>query len=385
MESAEFWKKINDSITVLTLNHGVAIQNMLEIPLISMMTGANPLFKGLKNMTNKEYRGAMQQLSRGLSHARKFMADTSLADKYLGSPLTFFSKSDEFSRAAGLGIGLENAKEKIQRYAEAEGKKKEAIGREMDAVRLNKEVVGGIPESELQSVLEAAEQHILNNEVDTVFSSEKGSDLSPAERLAGTMLRSMFYVSDETFKQYDASTLPQFMLSKNPLIRVFMKYKSWMLQQNRLVYNQLKRAYREAKKGNLRPLGDFIAASSMMGLGTGGLLWLYSGLQGDDEKTIGERLFKGLAAAQTFGIASVMFELAMYAEGNWYQMSNLLAKQAAGPTFSVAAQMFAPVFTGDFGKAGEETLRRLPIVSFSRRVGGWRLLEEATGGDTDAE
>ena len=385
MESAEFWKKINDAITVLTLNHGVAIQNMLEIPLISMMTGANPLFKGLKNMSNKEYRGAMQQLSRGLSHARKFMADTSLADKYLGSPLTFFSKSDEFSRAAGLGIGLENAKEKIQRYAEAEGKKKAAIGRDMDAVRLNKEVIDSIPEEELASVLEAAEQHILNNEVETVFSSEKGSDLSPAERLAGTMLRSMFYVSDETFKQYDASTLPQFMVSKNPLIRVFMKYKSWMLQQNRLVYNQLKRAYREAKKGNLRPLGDFIAASSMMGLGTGGLLWLYSGLQGDDEKTIGERLFKGLAAAQTFGIASVMFELAMYAEGNWYQMSNLLAKQAAGPTFSVAAQMIAPVFTGDFAKAGEEALRRVPIVSFSRRVGGWRLLEEATGGDTDAE
>lgn len=381
MESAEFWKKINDTITVLTLNHGVAIQNLLEIPLISMMTGANPLFKGLKNMANKQYRDQMQQLSRGLSHARKFMADTSLADKYLGSPLTFFSKSDEFSRAAGLGIGLENAKEKIQQYAEAtDPKKKAAIGRDMDAVRLNKEVIDSIPAEQLQRVLEAAEQHILNNEVDTVFSSEKGGELSPAERLAGTMLRSMFYVSDETFKQYDASSLPQFMVSRNPLIRVFMKYKSWMLQQNRLVYNQLRRAARETKKGNLRPLGDFIAATAMMGLGTGGLLWAYSILQGDeDDKAWQERLFKGLAAAQAFGIASVMFELAMYAEGNWYQMSNLLAKQAAGPTFSVAAQMIGPVFTGDFGRAGEEALRRLPIVSFTRRVGGWRLLEEATG------
>ncbi len=386
MESSEFWKKINDAITVLTLNHGVAIQNMLEIPLISMMTGANPLFKGLKNMANKEYRDAMQQLARGLSHARKFMADTSLADKYLGSPLTFFSKSDEFSRAAGLGIGLENAKAKIQRYAEAEGKRRDAIGREMDAIRLNKEVIAGIPVDQLSDVLTAAEELILNNEVDTVFSSEKGGELSAAERLAGTMLRSMFYVSDETFKQYDASSLPAFMVSRNPLIRVFMKYKSWMLQQNRLVYNQLKRAYREAKQGNPEPLGNFIASSAMMGLGTGGLLWLYSGLQGDDDdKTVTERLMKGLAAAQTFGIGSVMFELAMYAEGNWYQMSNLLAKQAAGPTFSVAAQMIGPVFTGDFGQAGEEALRRLPIVSFSRRVGGWRLLEEATGIGEDNE
>ena len=118
----------------------------------------------------------------------------------------------------------------------------------------------------------------------------------------------------------------------------------------------------------------------MMGLGTGGLLWLYSALQGDDDdKTALDRLFKGLAAAQTFGIGSVMFELAMYAEGNWYQMANLLAKQAAGPTFSVAAQMTGPILTGDFAQAGEEAIRRLPIVSFSRRVGGWRLLEEATG------
>lgn len=381
MESSEFWKKINDTVTVLTLNHGVAIQNMLEIPLVSMMTGANPLFKGLKNMTNAEYRSAMQQLARGLSHARKFMADTSLADKYLGSPLTFFSKSDEFSRAAGLGIGLENAKEKIAAYAEADtDKKRETLAREMSAVRLNSEIVASIPAAELESVLAAAEQLILDNKIETVFDSTKGEALSNAEKLAGTMLRSMFYVSDETFKQYDATTLPQFMLSRNPMIRVFMKYKSWMLQQNRLVYNQLRRAYREAKKGNLEPLGNFVAASAMMGLGIGGLLWLYSGLQGDDDdKTVYERLFKGLAAAQTFGIASVMFELAMYAEGNWYQMQNLLVKQAAGPTFSVAAQMVSPVFTGDFARSGTEALRRLPIVSFSRRVGGWRLLEEATG------
>ena len=381
MESSAFWKQINDTITVLTLNHGVAIQNLLEIPLISMLTGANPLFKGLKNMTNKAYRDQMGQLARGLSHARKFMADTTLADKYLGSPLTFFSKSDEFSRAAGLGIGLENAKAKIQAYAAATSEKRRAaLGREMDAVRLNTDVVASLPTEQLASVLEAAEQLILNNAVETVFSSEKGGDLSPAERLAGTILRSMFYVSDETFKQYDATSLPQFMISRNPLIRVFMKYKSWMLQQNRLVYNQLRRAYREAKQGNLKPFSDFVAATAMMGLGTGGLLWLYSALQGDDDdKTARDRLFKGLAAAQTFGIASVMFELGMYAEGNWYQMSNLLAKQAAGPTFSVAAQMVGPLLTGDFAQAGEEAVRRLPIVSFSRRVGGWRLLEEVTG------
>ena len=82
----------------------------------------------------------------------------------------------------------------------------------------------------------------------------------------------------------------------------------------------------------------------------------------------------------------------MYAEGNWYQMQNLLVKQAAGPTFSVAAQMVAPVITGvatgdtgDFAQAGEEVVRRLPIISFSRRVGGWRLLEEATGLGEDEE
>lgn len=388
MESSEFWKKINDTITVLTLNHGVAIQNLLEIPLTAMMTGTNPLFKGLKNMVKSpDYRNAMQQSARGLSHARKFMADTSLADKYLGSPLTFFSKSDEFSRAAGLGFGLENAKEKIEQYTEADSDKKRAtLARDMDAVRLNPEVVKNIPAAELKGALAEAEQRILDNTVETVFSSEKGSELSNAERLAGTMLRSMFYVSDETFKQYDASSLPQFMLSRNPLIRVFMKYKSWMLQQNRLVYNHLRRAYKEAKRGNYGPLGNFVATSALMGLGTGGLLWLYSALQGDDDdKTVQDRLFKGLAAAQTFGLASVLFELGMYAEGNWYQMQNLLAKQAAGPTFSVAAQMVAPVFTGDFAQAGEEAVRRLPIVSFSRRVGGWRLLEEATGLGEDEE
>ena len=250
LESSEFWKKVNDTVTVMTLNHGVAIQNLLEIPLISMMVGTNPLFKGLKNMTNADYRNAMRQLARGLSHARKFMADTSLADKYLGSPLTFFSKSDEFSRAAGLGIGLENAKTKIMQYVEANSEKRRAtIAREMDAVRLNPEVIASIPTGDLETVLEAAEQLIIENTSETIFDSEKGDALSPAERLASTILRSMFHVSDETFKQYDATSLPQFMLSRNPLIRVFMKYKSWMLQQNRLVYNQLRRAYREAKKG----------------------------------------------------------------------------------------------------------------------------------------
>ena len=263
MESSEFWKKINDSITVLTLNHGVAIQNLLEIPLISMLTGANPLFKGLRNMANTDYRNQMQQLARGLSHARKFMADTSLADKYLSSRWTYFSKSDEFSRAAGLGIGLENAKAKITRYAEANSdSKRAALGRDMDAVRLNTDIIDAIPASDRENVLQAAEQLILNNETETVFSSEKGGELTDAERLAQTILRSMFYISDETFKQYDASSLPQFMISRNPLIRVFMKYKSWMLQQNRLVYNQLRRAYKEAKLRNFEPLGNFVGNDS---------------------------------------------------------------------------------------------------------------------------
>ena len=389
VESREFWKQINDGITVLTLNHGVALQNLLEIPLVSAFTGASPFFKGMANMVRQsETRDAMRQLGRGLSHARRFMADTSLADKYLGSrKFTYFSASDEFSRASGLGIGLENAVEKIQQYvAETDPKRKAALRRGMEFVRLNPEVVDNIPAEQVNAVLEQAQQHILRGEQETVFSSEQGAVLSPTERLASTIERSMFYISDQTFKPYDARSLPKYLLSQNPLIRVFFKYKSWMDQHHRLIYRLLRRAYREAKQGNLQPLGDFVAANAMLGLGTGGLLWLYAGLQGDDDdKTWQTRLFQGFTAAQTFGLASALLELGMYAEGNWYQMSNLLAKQAAGPTFSVAAQMVGPVLTGDVERAGTEALRRLPIVSFSRRVGGWRLLEEVTGNGEEEE
>ena len=369
-DEAKFWKMISDVTTATTLSWTTALQNLLEIPLITELTGTRTMIQGMTKLFAQESREQLLDLAQGLSHAPRFMAETDLAEKYLGSYWSGFSITDKISRAAGLGVGLVNAKRKIKQYKETiSEKQKAALRREFEEMALDVKVIDPIPTRGLDKLLDDAQELILSGQVTPKF----GESATLTDKLAWTVLQHMHYISDATFKAYDATSLPPFLMKQTPLIRLFMKYKSWMFQHNSFKWKNWRRAVREAKAGNFVPLWNMAQSAAWSGATYGMLLAIYAAATGDDEPV---DMIKGMHAAQTLGMSSVLLEMAARSDGNWWHLSRDMMGQAAGPVGSITSQTVAPMITGDWDVAGSQVQRRIPVINVFRRMGGFRLLEE---------
>ena len=385
VDDAKFWQKISDITTATTLSWTTAIQNLLEVPLTTELTGTRTMLQGLGKIFAKEPREQLLALAEGLSHAPKFMAESDLAEKYLGSWISGFTKTDKISRAIGLGVGLENAKKLITEYVTGDEKTKTRLRRTFDEMALDVKVIDTLAEahhhddsdratsadrSGLDALLQETTDLILSGQVTPKF----GDTATPTEKLAWTVLQHMHYISDQTFKAYDATSLPPFLMKQTPLIRLFMKYKSWMFQHNAFKLKNWRRAVREARAGNFRPMWNMAQSAAWAGVTYSMLLGIYAAASGYDDDD--NSFIKGMHAAQTFGMSSVLLELAARADGNWWQLSRDMMGQAAGPVGSITSQTVAPMVTGDWNVAGSQVVRRIPVINVFKRMGGFRLLEE---------
>jgi len=375
-DEAKFWQKVSDLTTISTLSWSTAIQNLLEVPLLTELTGTRSMIQGLAKMFGKEDRKNLQDLSLGLSHVTRFMAETSLAEDYLGSWYSGFSKTDKTSRAIGLAAGLINAKRQIREYVNGDEKTKQRLRRVFDEIQIDTKILDTFSQGELDNVIDEAEKLIMSGNVTPKY----GGTGTKAERLAWTTLKSMHYISDATFKAYDATSMPAFLNKQTPIVRLFMKYKSWMFQHNSFKLKNWKRAIREARMGNFRPFWNLAQSAVWTGATYGMMLSFYSMLRGYDEPP---DMLEALHAGQTLGMSSVLLEMAGRADGNWWRLSKDMLGQAAGPTGSITTQVIAPTLTTDFDVAGKQVVRRIPVVNLFDRVGGIRFLENYGDDDTN--
>lgn len=370
-DDAKFWQKISDITTMSTLSWTTAIQNILEIPILAEQTGTLTMLRGLTKMFSKEAREQLLDLSKGLSHAPRFMAETKLAEKFLGSNWSGFSKTDRISRAAGLGVGLVNAQNVIREYVNTTNDRTKArLRRYFEEIQIDVRVIDEMDSGNVDQLLEEAEEIIMSGEATPKF----GDKVATVDKLAWTVLQSMHYISDTTFKAYDATSMAPFMLKSSPLTRLFLKYKSWMAQHNAMKYKNFKRAMREMKQGNFRPAWNMIQSAAWSGATYGMLISMYSMLSGSEPPE--DRVWKGMLDAQTFGASSVLLHMANRADGNWWVLSRDMMGQAAGPVGSIPSQIAAPIVTGDFDVAGSQVVRRIPVVNVFNRFDGFRILEQ---------
>ena len=369
MDEEQFFQKFNDGITIGTIGYGTSLLNLVEGLGITKDIGTANTVKGVSAMMNKEKRETLLQLSSAMSNTARFLTDTSVGERYFTSAWTFFSHTDKISRAFGLAGGIENAKDLIQKYAKAKGKKKAALRRDMEYYNLNLGVVdAAVAVGDLDSQLKSAEDVIYNGQVDMSG--------TPAEQmtLANTLLRSGRFVSNEIFKRYDATSLPPVLLKKSPFLRLFTKYKGWMSQHNRQQVKRFQNIRREAQQGNIRPAWNQAQGMVWLG-GTYAMMNMIWASEREDDKDAATRFGEGLLDAQTFGLASVVLQMALRSEGNWYRLQKDLTAQLGGPAASITAGVVAPIITGDFVQAGEQALYRVPGVNVLKRVSGLRLPE----------
>ena len=87
------------------------------------------------------------------------------------------------------------------------------------------------------------------------------------------------------------------------------------------------------------------------------------------------RFGEGLLDAQLFGIASVLMQMRLRSEGNWFRLQKDMMGQLAGPAGSITSGIVAPLTTGDFGQVGESILYRIPGANVAKRASGFKLTE----------
>ena len=90
----------------------------------------------------------------------------------------------------------------------------------------------------------------------------------------------------------------------------------------------------------------------------------------EDEATLTNAVMKPLAMSQTLGMASLIMELAIYADGNPYRASQLISSTFGSPTAGVLARIGSNLLAGDPKAAASTTFWQLPGARELRRFGG---------------
>ncbi len=89
--------------------------------------------------------------------------------------------------------------------------------------------------------------------------------------------------------------------------------------------------------------------------------------RGRDDDQWYETALKGVTGSHAIGMASMLLEAGLFAEGNAWLLEKALTTRGAGPTIGIWSRLGAPVLVGDWEEAGEQALRRIPVFreSFS--------------------
>ena len=363
----------NAATTVLTLGHRTALQNLLELPHSQAMIGSKNARSAVLTFTkDKDFRSLSHKLVEAMRHTTQFMADSSFEQKYLQNPyLSSFSASDQLSRAIGAAGGIVNAEDVIERYIENPNKTNRSALR---SVKINQavidEYVASANKKPLNEIFTEARERALSGDmpIGRFVPTGKSAPSDPmVDKIGQEVMRSAVYVSNTVLKRYDALTLPDILRSRNPFLRIFTKFMAWPIQHHSYLFRQLRTAVNEAKKDadgqrNWQPAWNLLVTSAWTaGIGAS-TASLYSALQGRDDDDLFETALRGVAGAHAIGMASMLLEAGLFADGNAWLLEKALTTRGAGPTIGIWARMASPVLTGDWAEAGEQGLRRIPVI-----------------------
>ena len=258
----------------MTLGLSTAVQNVAEIPLLATLAGSKNVAAGLQRLsTDKEFREMLPQLGAALNKARDYLADTDTQAKYLN--ISLFTPTERWSRMAGVAVGWQAAQDAISSYLENPSKANTARLEELNisvkTIDNYRSVMNtpGIPN--LETLVKEAEGRVLEGAmmISGLRNPNAPNPSNPhVDWIGDEMARAARYVSVQTFKGYNALSLPNFLTSKNALIRTFFKFKSWGAQMHQFMWKQFGYAQRQARQGNMQPSWRLAQGIIAMGVST---------------------------------------------------------------------------------------------------------------------
>lgn len=372
--SHKIMRAVNGLTTVMTLGHRTALQNLLEYPHAQAMIGAKNSAKALADFTkDPDFRRLSQRIVEAMRHTTQFMADTTFEQKHLQNLfLSGFSWSDQFSRAMGAAGGIVNAEQVIRDYIANQTKANRAALR---AVKINQDVIDKYrldtnPNKKgLDAIFSEARERAGTGALPIVGFKRTGVTAASdpyVDAIGEQVFRSAVFVSNTVLKRYDAVSLPSALRTTNPFLRLFTKFIAWPVQHHSYLFRQLRYAINEAKGNrNWKPAYNLLSATAYTAAMGAGTATLFAALQGrfDEDDDYLEKALRGVAASHAFGMASMLMEAALFAEGNSWLLEKAITTRGAGPTIGKWGRMGAPYLTGDWAEGLEQTMRSIPVLN----------------------
>lgn len=379
-EGGEIARQLNTATSFAALGWKQALQNLTEVPQVEMLVGTKSTKEMVSNMRDPEFRAAALELVQGLKQGIEFLADDNMQERYLNSKWSGFGSTERISRMVGVAAGLTHAKNLTKELlaSQADSKNRARIEREMRRLRMNPNTLSQVSAGEVDAIFEEVIARIKSGDIE--LAGIDAPSAAPANNpltdpIGAEWVRMAMYVSDTVFKPYDARTLPNIFNSTDPRLRVFLKFKGWMLQQNRFMFDQYKHAFSELRKGNYLPLSRMLVGTAMLTGTMAANLALFSALQGWDDDDENKTL-RAFLQTQTLGLTAVLWEMAIRSEGNPWRLEKTVEGTIVGPVWGIFVDTLVPAATGDVNRSMQEVLQRTPVAREALYLGGNRWWEE---------
>lgn len=381
VQGQKFWKAINDVTTIGLLGPTATLQNIVELPVISLLTGSKAMLKGFSQFINdKDVRDSGKWLGVAMGTTREYLAE--------GGQHTFrwldiigFNKMDWLGRNVGALAGVERGKKDMRAYVEERStiNRRRLVDLKMDPAQLDAFIEDGGNVARLDKIFEEFNQRYKQGLV-PVVGIRLGRGAAAADEftdiLGDELSRAGTFVADDSFKQYNPLSLNSPLARRDPLIRVFLKFQAWGFQQSGHIYRNVKRAFQRALQGDFRAT---MWLATMMGSLTGayvGLRWVYDILQGREDKELQDRMIQGFAESMAAGYLSLIIEMIHRAEGSAYDLENSLRYQFTPAILGWLSKPAAALATEGLSEGLKEGTKQLPGVREIRRFGGRALPDE---------
>ncbi len=380
MQGMDFWRTMNDATTILTLGPTASIQNIAEMPILTLMTGSKAMARGTKDfISDPDFQEAGKFLGTAIGTTREYLAEGGQhAFTWLGK--IGFNKTDWLGRGAGTVAGTYRVQDDIRAYVEDAS---DIHRGRLEDNQINVDVIDGYIEAggtveRLDSIFEEFNERYKMGlvPVEGIRIQEGDAAVDEYTDILGDEIgKGAAHISDSAFKQYNALSLNSLLAQRDPHLRVFLKYQAWSYQQSSLIYRQTKQAFRRAAQGDFRSTMWLVTTmGSLVGTYTA-LRWVYDALQDRDDKEVKDRLIDAFAEAQVAGYISVIMEIVRRAQGSTFSALNSIMFQLSPPLGTFLGRPAAEAMAEGPGAGVRQAIKQLPGPREVRRFGG-RILPE---------
>ena len=364
--SSDFWRRVSDVTTMMTLGIRASVQNIFEIPLLVSLTGSKAFLQATAALVkDPDLKRLGPILGATMRQTIDYLKDSEVQEKYL--KWSAFSGTDQLSRTFGALTGWKAAENAIRSYI---GNPTRAARVRLEQLRIDPTVIDNFRQQGGNTDLEAVFTEALQRTKDSLIMTAgvRPPDAPPpsnpfVDTLGDEMGKSASWISNVIFKEYDALSLPKLLRRQEPLLRVFLKYKSWQGQQHAYIMRALRHSRDEALQGNFEPAWHLGQSIAILGAGKAGLDFVMGFVTGrHEDKELWRRSAEGIANSGSLGTFSILLDAAMLAEGNPYRGVMMINSMLSNPTASIASDVVGRTITGDIGGAAWSFARHVPLI-----------------------